>query len=411
MYESYFKLREKPFDIVPNPAYLYLSKTHKQAMTYFNYGLQERLGFVLMTGEVGSGKTTLIRELIRTMSPEITFARVFNTRVSSQELIEMINEDFGLDTAGKGKVLMLKDLYAYLIKEYEQGRRSVLIIDEAQNLSLDLLEEIRMLSNLETDNATLLQIMLVGQPELGRVISLAEMRQFRQRISIMCHILPLTRPETEEYILHRLAVAGNRDALSFRGGAFDAIHEISEGIPRQINTLCSYLLLTAFTEERRDVSVELVRDVAGGLGLAKNAETIDHAERPSTVQSASGSGDIVKKHALLHALGVMIQEDGNAASAASGAGGAAETNEYPVSIRSIGLRLQSMEKELAHIEMDDYEVLKQRVDALEAKINAAQTAQKSDHQAATKPLPAQAYCDLPVSKSVKEKAGPRPSEA
>jgi type II secretory pathway predicted ATPase ExeA len=146
MYESYFKLREKPFDIVPNPAYLYLSKTHKQAMTYFNFGLQERFGFVLMTGEVGSGKTTLIRELIRTMGPEINLARVFNTRVSSQELIAMINEDFGLDTAGKGKVLMLKDLYEHLIKEYEQGRRSVVIIDEAQNLSLDLLEEVRMLS-------------------------------------------------------------------------------------------------------------------------------------------------------------------------------------------------------------------------------------------------------------------------
>ena len=306
MYESYFKLREKPFDIVPNPAYLFLSKTHKQAMTYINYGLQERLGFVLMTGEVGSGKTTLVREMIRTMRPEITLARVFNTRVHSQELIEMINEDFGLDTAGKGKVLMLKELYAYLINEYEQGRRPVLIIDEAQNLSLDLLEEVRMLSNLETDNATLLQIMLVGQPELGRVISLAEMRQFRQRISIECHILPLTRPESEEYILHRLAVAGNRDAISFGDGAFDAIHEISDGIPRQINTLCNYLLLTAFTEERRDVPAEMVRDVASGLGLGRNTDTDDTAssrsydarhdrppQQPAKARTAPGAGHCV----------------------------------------------------------------------------------------------------------------------
>jgi len=214
--------------------------------------------------------------------------------------------------------------------------------------------------------------------------------------------------ERYAYILHRLTVAGNRDALSFGDGAFDAIHEISDGIPRKINTLGNFLLLTAFTEERRDVSVEMVRDVAGGLGLATNAESDGHAERPATAQSASGTGDIVKKRALLRALGVMFQDSGSAALGASSAG---DTNEYPASVRSIGLRLQSMEKELAHIEMDDYEVLKQRVDALEAKINAAQTAQKSDHQAATKPLPAQAYCDLPVSKSVKETTGPRPPEA
>jgi general secretion pathway protein A len=380
MYEAYFNLREKPFDIVPNPAYLYLSKTHKQAMTYFNYGLQERLGFVLMTGEVGSGKTTLIRELIRTISPEITFARVFNTRVSSQELIEMINEDFGLDTAGKGKVLMLKDLYAHLIREYEQGRRPVLIIDEAQNLSLDLLEEIRMLSNLETENATLLQIMLVGQPELGRVISLNEMRQFRQRISIVCHILPLTRQEAEEYILHRLAVAGNREALSFLDGAFDAIHEISGGIPRQINTLCNYLLLTAFTEERRDVTAEMVREVAAGLGLAMNAEAVVTADRPATMPCASGNNENLKQCALLRALGAVFPEGSAKTLAVSEADSTGETNEYPEAVRSIGLRMLAMKQEIAHTEKEDYAALKQRIDDLENQVMMATAAQRMAQQ-------------------------------
>ena len=291
MYEAYFQLREKPFDIVPNPAYLYLSDTHKHALMYLNYGLKDRLGFVVMTGEVGSGKTTLLRELVRTLSQEFTFARLFNTRVGSEELIAMINEDFGLDTAGKGKVLMLKELNAFLINEYEQGRCPVLIIDEAQNLTPDLLEEIRMLSNLETDTVKLLQILLAGQPELGQILALPEMRQLRQRISILPHILPLTRSETEEYILHRLAIAGNREALSFGDGAFDEIHAVTGGIPRKINTLCNFILLTAFTEERKDADAVLINDVAAGLGFAEDARGEGDGYQRTTGQGSEHSSE------------------------------------------------------------------------------------------------------------------------
>jgi hypothetical protein len=354
------------------------------------------------------------------MGPEINLARVFNTRVSSQELIAMINEDFGLDTAGKGKVLMLKDLYEHLIKEYEQGRRSVVIIDEAQNLSLDLLEEVRMLSNLETNEATLLQIMLVGQPQLGRILSLAEMRQFRQRISIVCHILPLTRQETEDYILHRLAVAGNRDALSFHDGAFDAIHEISDGIPRKINMLCNFLLLTAFTEERRDVPVEMVRDVAGGLGLQKNAELDSNAAYPSAMRQTPGNDDRINKGALLRALGLESPVSGNHTRTASGADSAGDANEYPAAIRSIGLRLHALEKGMEHVGKKDHAEPAKRAEAPETRDAGSPARQRTDRQniATDHPAqdagspagqrtvrqdivtdhPGQPYCDLPSGK-------------
>jgi len=396
MYTSYFRLREKPFDIVPNPAYLYLSRTHKKAMTYMRYGLQERLGFVLMTGEVGSGKTMLVRELIRTLSPEITFARVFNTRVSSEELIAMINEDFGLDTAGRNKVLMLKDLYAHLIQEYTEGRRPLLIIDEAQNLSLDLLEEVRMLSNLETNDAKLLQILLVGQTELDRVLSLDEMRQFRQRISIACCIDNLTRAEVEEYILHRLAVAGNRDALTFGGEAFNAVHEVTGGVPRQINTLCNFILLTAFTEGRRDVSAEMVREIAAGLSLTKYVDPNSSKERQQeTVRMAPGNGSLDGKRALLRALGVMLRDHDGSADRVAPAEEADDVNEYPVTVRSIGLRLLAMEKELARVEEELSTALRQRVEALETQVMRPSSGQRPVPQDTTTVLVAGPYCDLP----------------
>jgi putative secretion ATPase (PEP-CTERM system associated) len=401
MYEAYFKFKEKPFEVVPNPAYLYLSRTHRQALTYMRYGLQERLGFVLMTGGVGSGKTTLIRELTRMLSPEITLARVFNTRVTSEELMAMINEDFGLETAGKGKVLLMKDLYAHLIREYSEGRRAVLIVDEAQNLSLDLLEEIRMLSNLETDDAKLLQILLVGQPELDGVLSLDEMRQFRQRISIACRIENLTRTEVEEYILHRLTVAGNRDALAFSAEAFDAVHAVTAGIPRQINTLCSFLLLTAFTEEQREASAEMVRDVAAGLGMAKNAESDGNGECPAMIQHTPGPGDRIKKCALLRALGVPSQACDRGSLDEAGADSTGDAKEYPVAVRTLGHRLLAMEKELEHAEKKDYAALKQRVEMLETQIARSPAEQRPDQPGITTVRPEQYYCDLP------ERKGPR----
>jgi general secretion pathway protein A len=265
MYESFFHLQRKPFELLPNPDFLYLSKSHKRAMSYLDYGIRERAGFILLTGEVGSGKTTIIRNLIKKHHDNVIISKIFNTRVNSEQLIAMINDDFGLSVSNKDKITILRELNEFLIEQYVKGNHPVLVIDEAQNLSLELLEEIRMLSNLETDNAKLLQIILVGQPELRSTLASGSLIQLRQRISINCHIQPLNRQETEQYILHRLDKAGDRDAVSFSENTHDIIFRYSRGIPRLINIICDFLLLSAFAEETTKIDEGMVKDIIGDL--------------------------------------------------------------------------------------------------------------------------------------------------
>ncbi len=267
MYTEFFGLSAKPFELLPNPKFLYLSKGHRKALSYLQYGVQEHAGFTLLTGEVGSGKTTLVRDIINKISSDTTLAMIFNTRVDSQQLIGMINDDFGLEAEGKDKVALLRELNDFLLAECSSGRQPIIIIDEAQNLSADALEEIRMLSNLEADNFKLVQIILVGQPELKQIIAKPSLRQLRQRISISCHLNPLNREETEEYIFHRLATVGNRDCVAFMDGVFDMIYRFSGGIPRLINLICDFLLLSAFVEETRDIDLELVKDAVNELSF------------------------------------------------------------------------------------------------------------------------------------------------
>jgi general secretion pathway protein A len=261
MYEQFFGLNKKPFELAPNPDFLFAGAAYKRALTYLNYAVKEKTGFVMLTGEVGSGKTTLIREFISRLDRQVPIAKVFNTKVNFEQLIAMINDDFGLDGTGRDKVALLKDLYHFLIEEHRKGRTPVLIIDEAQNLTPTVLEEVRMLSNLETSDAKLLQIVLVGQPELAAVLSLDELRQLRQRISVVCRLSPLTRGECEEYIYHRLAVAGNREAVWLPSEVLDSIYAYSNGIPRLVNSLCNFILLTAFAEETHTISREMVTDI------------------------------------------------------------------------------------------------------------------------------------------------------
>ena len=265
MYEKHFSFKYKPFELTPNPDFLFLSSTHKKALTYLDYGIQEKIGFILLTGEIGSGKTTIIRNLIKNLNASVRLSRINNTKVSSEQLISMINEDFGLEVEGKNKTKLLSDLNEFLIDQYSKKFQPVLLIDEAQNLSPDLLEEIRLLSNLETDRAKLLQIMLVGQTELKKTLMLPELMQLRQRININYHITPLTIDETVKYIRHRLTIAGNPEAMRFQGDMPALIYRFSGGIPRLINILCDFALLTAFAEGEKEINADIIREVAHDL--------------------------------------------------------------------------------------------------------------------------------------------------
>lgn len=267
MYTSFYGLNEKPFDLLPNPDFLYPSRAHKRALTYLAHGIRQRVGFILLTGEVGSGKTTIIRNMIRTHLQECVLAKVFNTRVDSLQLLVQINDDFGLDSEGKDKAGLLRQLNDFLIEQYARGRQSVLIVDEAQNLSPEILEEVRMLSNLETDRDKLLQIILVGQPELRDILAAPNLLQLRQRIQINCHLHPLSAPEIKDYIYYRLEKAGNRDALDFSDDAIDAIARYTRGIPRLVNILCDYIMIDTFAAQSSSVDGSAVDELATDLAF------------------------------------------------------------------------------------------------------------------------------------------------
>lgn len=265
MYEKHFSFKYKPFELVPNTDFLFLSSTHKKAIAYLDYGIREKTGFILLTGEVGAGKTTIVRNLIKNLNSSVNLSKINNTKVSSEQLISMINEDFGLDVDGKNKIKLLSELNEFLIDSYSKKKQPILLIDEAQNLSPDLLEEIRLLSNLETEKVKLLQMILVGQPELKKTLMLPEMTQLRQRININYHIAPLTVDEIAQYIKHRLTIAGNPDAIKFKGDMLKRIYQFSRGIPRLINIMCDFALLSAYSDGKKEIDDDIVREISNDL--------------------------------------------------------------------------------------------------------------------------------------------------
>ncbi len=265
MYERFFNLRERPFALSPDPDYLYPSRVHREALGYLRYGIESQAGFVVITGEIGSGKTTLLQALLRGLDGQTTVIRLMNTLLEPRELLEAIAIDLGFEPANTSKPSLLRELATRLVDERTAGRLVLLVIDEAQNLGLPALEEIRMLSNLETEKSKLLQIVLVGQPDLRDKLNLPVLEQLRQRITVSYHLAALDAAETEAYINHRLRRASLGAPLQFQRDVTDRIHERARGVPRLVNIICDAALVFAYAEERRNIDRPLLAEALNEL--------------------------------------------------------------------------------------------------------------------------------------------------
>lgn len=259
MYTEYFGFKNKPFTYTSDPDLLFMSKSHREVLDALEYGIRNRVGFLAVTGEIGSGKTTLCRYLLKNLPQTISTAYIFNSSLTEIQFLQTFLTDLGLDVGKKNRHALFSDLNTYLIGELKAARNVVLIIDEAQNLSLRLMEQIRMLSNLETDKEKLLQIILVGQPELADKLNHASLKQLRQRIVIRSHVGALSKPEVAEYINLRLQGADSRNAPVFSADAIDAVYVYSGGIPRLINTICDKCLLAAYAAQSNSIDVNTAK--------------------------------------------------------------------------------------------------------------------------------------------------------
>ncbi|NVL90268.1 MAG: AAA family ATPase [Desulfobacterales bacterium] len=261
MYTFYFGFKENPFSLTPDPNYLYLSSHHKEAFDHLLYGINERKGFIVVTGGIGTGKTTLCRALLGTLDSSTKTALILNAYISDTELLKTINQEFGIrtDTPGQSKKDYIDSLNQFLLETFSQGGNAVLLIDEAQNLSHTVLEQIRMLSNLETEKEKLIQIVLVGQSELKEVLTSPSLRQLNERIMVRYDLKPLDKKDVRGYVEHRLVVAGGRGNLQFTKGAFEAIYAYSQGNPRRINGVCDRALLIAYSRDEFTISRKTVQ--------------------------------------------------------------------------------------------------------------------------------------------------------
>jgi general secretion pathway protein A len=263
MYKSFFGLKENPFNVNPDPRFLFLTQQIEEALAGLMYGIRTRKGFITLTGEVGTGKTTLINRLLDWLHQQRTrTAFLFNSRMNTNQLFDFVLSEFDIVCESRTKSQQLMKLHQWLLERYRSGETAVLIVDEAQNLTYPVMEEIRLLTNLETSTDKLLQVVLSGQPELEEKLRLPQLRQLRQRITLRCKTTPLTQEQTRDYINERLRIAGATGEPIFGKDAVEAVHLYSLGIPRVVNLLCEHSLVNSFVEQKRQVTAKIVEDVA-----------------------------------------------------------------------------------------------------------------------------------------------------
>lgn len=284
MYEAFYHLRAKPFQLSPDPSFFYGSKGHKRAMSYLEYGMHQGEGFIVITGEVGAGKTTLVRYLFKKLQGEnLVAAQLVSTQLDAEDMLRMVAAAFGLPHEENSKATLLKRLENFLVNCQNLGKRALLIVDEAQNLSPRAVEELRMLSNFQSQEKSLLQSFLLGQPEFRYTMASEGMQQLRQRVTASYHLGPMDRQETREYIEHRMRTVGWNHDPNFTNDAFAAIYEYAAGIPRKINTLCDRLLLMGYLEEMHQIDAMAVNEVVTEI---KNEMAVPLME-PSGLSSVS----------------------------------------------------------------------------------------------------------------------------
>lgn len=288
MYQKFFGLRESPFNVNPDPRYLFLTQSIQEALAELTYGIRNRKGFILLTGEVGTGKTTLLNRLLEWLRLQQTpTAYIFNSRLNVDQFLDLVLAEFEIPCESREKSQVLLRLNQWLLDRYRSGQTAVLIIDEAQNLSLDVLEEIRLLTNLETSTEKLLQIVLTGQPELEEKLKMTEVRQLRQRITLRCRTGPLALDETFGYIAQRLRIAGANGKPIFSKEAIEAVHKYSCGIPRVVNLLCEHSMINAYADGVQPVPANLVEEVAREFQLDEIAPVAGtpHSAQEATAQA------------------------------------------------------------------------------------------------------------------------------
>lgn len=308
MYKEFYGLRANPFNVNPDPRYLFLTRHTEEALACLTYGIQSRKGFVLLTGEVGTGKTTLINKLLEWLRlQQVATAFVFNSRLNVPQFFDYVMADFAIPCDSKAKSQILLRLYNWLLDRYRAGETAVLIVDEAQNLTDEVLEEIRMLTNLETFTEKLLQIVLVGQPELEQKLKQPQLRQLRQRLTLRAKTHPLTLDETKAYVQQRLRIAGSNGRQIFEPEALESIHRYAAGIPRVINLLCEHCLVSAFVDQQKVIGTTLVDGVARDFDLGDN--TTSGALTAPPANPAADKFDLVNALRSLATLADRLKQE------------------------------------------------------------------------------------------------------
>jgi general secretion pathway protein A len=288
MYERYFGFTAKPFALTPDPSFLYPSRQHAKALSMLEYGLESQAAFSLLTGDIGSGKTTLVRRLLRGLGDQVVVGLISNTHERFLSIHGWALSVLGIVPSDDSDIAKYEALVDSFVREYAKGRRTLLIIDEAQNLSVEVLEELRLLSNVNSETDLVLQILLVGQPELRSKLSRPELRQFAQRVSVDFHLRPLDRDETHAYIRHRLAVAGGEDTL-FLPEAIEFVYARTNGVPRLLNQLCDFALVYAFADGRKAVDAELIAQVVRDRDETQMLAASNDADAPAPLVVPTGA--------------------------------------------------------------------------------------------------------------------------